>query len=391
MSLIEMKILYFFACALALCAQAANDLFDPAKLNEIRLTFAAGDWENLRKTYLENTYYKVGFQWQTAKVSSIGVRSRGSGSRNSAKPGLKVDFSKYVKDQTFAGFKSIVLDNLVQDRSMMAERLSMDLFRKMGIPAPRVAHVRLFVNDKYEGLYTVVEPVDKIFLKTHLAEDSGQLFDYEWVSDYNFEYTGSNPAQYAPEPFEPATNEKNPELVTLVDFIRTLNETTDEQFAGALTEFLDAEKYLDYLAVETFLADMDGQLGDWGMNNFYLYRLANKRQFVFLPWDKDVTFSAVDRSVWHNSDRNVLTRRLLAIPAYRDHFVRSLQRVMDLAGTPGGWLDTEIHRIKVQIQADAAIDAIKPYSTGEFFDGVRDLHEFSRFRPQFVRTQLNIR
>lgn len=374
-----------------MCAQTATDIFDPAKVNDIRLNFAAGDWERLRATYLEDTYYKAGFQWQSAKVGSIGIRSRGNGSRNSAKPGLKLDFNQYVKDQTFAGFKSIVLDNLVQDRSMMAERLSMELFRKMGIPAPRVAHVRLYVNDKFEGLYTVVEPVDKIFLKTHLGEDSGQLFDYEWNSDYNFEYTGAAGTLYAPAPFEPKTNEKSPDLATLVAFIRMLNETPDDQFAGALTEFLDAEKYLNYLAVETFLADMDGQLGDWGMNNFYLYRSAGKKQFVFLPWDKDVTFSSTTRSVWHNSDRNVLSRRLLAIPAYHDHFTRALQQVMELAGGPGGWLDTEINRIKMQIQTDAAIDAIKPYSTGEFYDGVRDLHDFTRFRPQFVRGELGVR
>lgn len=386
-----MKLLCLSACALALCAQTANDLFDPAKLNDIRLTFAVGEWDKLRETYLEDTYYKVGFQWQSAKVGTIGIRSRGNGSRNSAKPGLKIDFNQYVKDQTFAGFKSIVLDNLVQDRSMMAERLSMELFRKMGIPAPRVAHVRLFVNDKFEGIYTVVEPVDKTFLKTHLGEDSGQLFDYEWASDYNFEYAGADGALYAPAPFEPKTNEKNPDLATLVEFIRTLNETTDAEFAGALTQYLDAEKYLNYLAVETFLADMDGQLGDWGMNNFYLYRLANKKQFVFLPWDKDVTFSSVGRSIWHNSDRNVLTRRLLAIPAYHDHFTRALQQVMELAGGPGGWLDTEINRIKMQIQADAAIDAIKPYSTGEFYDGVRALHDFTRFRPQVARGELGVR
>jgi len=386
-----MKLLCLSACALALSAQTASNLFDATKLNDIRLTFAPGDWEKLRETYLEDTYYKVAFRWRDAKIVTIGLRSRGNGSRNAAKPGLKLDFNQYVKDQTFAGFKSLVLDNLVQDRTMMAERLSMQLFRRMGIPAPRVAHVRLFVNDKFEGLYTLVEPVDKTFLKTHLGEDSGQLFDYEWVSDYNFEYLGADTAQYAPAPFKPKTNEKNPDLKTLVDFIRTINEAPDDQFAGALTEFLDAEKYLDYLAVETFLAEIDGQLGDWGLNNFYLYRLADKRQFVFLPWDKDVTFSKIDRSAWHNSGKNVLSRRLLAIPAYQSHFTRAMQQVMELAGGPGGWLDTEITNIKLQIQADAAIDAIKPYSTNEFYEGVRFLHEFTRDRPGFVRTELGVR
>ncbi|MBM3787470.1 MAG: hypothetical protein FJW30_24190 [Acidobacteria bacterium] len=379
--------LCLLACALA--AQTPADLFAADKVNDIRLTFAPGDWEKLRATYLEDTYYKVQFEWQSVKVANIGVRSRGSGSRNSAKPGMKLDFNEFVKDQTFLGFKELVLDNLLQDPSMMAERVSFQLFRRMGIPAPSVAHVRVFVNGSYHGLYTVVEPVDKLFLKKYLGEDGGQLFDYEWQSHYSFEDLGDSNETYAF--FKPKTNDKKPDYETLKAFIQTINSAPDEAFAGALAEYLDANRFLEYLAVETFLADIDGVLGDWGMNNFYLYRRGASKQFVFIPWDKDVTFGPMKRSVWNNAETNVLVRRLLAIPAYGAHFERSLQTVIAEAGPSGGWLDMEINRIKAQIHTFAALDTNKPYSTDHFYTSIRDRHEFTRTRPYAIRAELGVR
>ena len=106
-------------------------------------------------------------------MENVGIRSRGLGSRNAKKPGLKVDFSQFVSGQKFLGLKSIVLDNLVQDPAMMAERLSMVIFRRFRIPAPREAHARLYINQVYAGLYTVVEPVDKTFLNRTFKEDKG--------------------------------------------------------------------------------------------------------------------------------------------------------------------------------------------------------------------------
>ena len=52
------------------------------------------------------------------------------------------------------------------------------LFRRLGLPASREAHTKLFVNNAYVGLYTIVESVDKTFLKRNFNEDDGYLFKY---------------------------------------------------------------------------------------------------------------------------------------------------------------------------------------------------------------------
>ena len=64
-------------------------------------------------------------------------------------------------------------------------------------PASREAHTRLFINGTYAGVYTIVEAVDKDFLKRTLGENDGYLYKYDYPGEakpYYFEDRGSNPA-----------------------------------------------------------------------------------------------------------------------------------------------------------------------------------------------------
>ena len=92
-------------------AQDTEALFDASAMQEIRLAVNTRDLRQLRDRYEENTYYTADFQWRNIRVRNIGIRSRGSASRNPNKLGLRVDFDRYVSGQRFLGLKSIVLKN----------------------------------------------------------------------------------------------------------------------------------------------------------------------------------------------------------------------------------------------------------------------------------------
>src|SRR2546422_1069223 len=128
--------------------------------------------ETTQKThYLENTYSRATYKWRDFPAGDSAIRSRGTGSRSLVKPGLLVDFNRNEPNQTFLGLKSVILRNNTQESSMLHERLSIILMRRMGLYASREASAKLFVNDEYIGLYTIVESVDKGFLKLNLNED----------------------------------------------------------------------------------------------------------------------------------------------------------------------------------------------------------------------------
>src|SRR5687767_8912279 len=215
MQILRKCVLFSFLIGAVAVAQTSDDLFNPAVLQEIRLFMHPADWQTMKNNPNENTYYPCELEWGNQIVFDVGIRQRGGGSRSGTKPGLRVDMNRYIADQEFLGLKSIVLDNLVQDPTMMRERVAMGLFARMGIPAPREAYTRLSVNGEYAGLYLVVEAIDKNFLKRHFSENDGYLYDYEWSEEYRFEYKGDDPFAYSPVPFEPQTNENRPDPAPL--------------------------------------------------------------------------------------------------------------------------------------------------------------------------------
>ena len=368
----------------------ADDLFNDAVLHEIRLYVHPRDWAALKANYLLDDRYPAHFVWNGQTLRNVAIRSRGSGSRSPIKPGLRIDFDRYDSTQALLGLTSIVLRNNTQDPSSLHERLSMKLFAQMGIPAPRTAHARLFVNDEYVGLYLIVEFVDRHFLSRHFAANDGYLYKYDWASEYFFEYKGSEASLYTPTPFQPETHEKDPDPATLVNMIRTISEAPAEGFLDAVGALVDVRAFVRQAAVENFLGDFDGLLGYAGMNNFYLYRPLSSRTATFIPWDKSEAFKAgpFHPVVWNVSDipdwvRNRLMDRAMTVPEIHDLYFDTLLACAAVASAEG-WLDQEIRREYEQVRQAALDDTVKPFTNDEFEYEVQQLLEFARQRSAAV-------
>lgn len=386
----------------------ADDLFEDSVVHEMRLVVNSRDWAALKENFTENTYYPANLTWRNQTVRSVGIRSRGLGSRSGTKPGLRVDFDRYAVEQTFLGLKSLVLDNLTQDPSMLRERVTMQLFRRLGIPAPREVHVRLYVNDEYAGVYAAVEAIDKTFLGRVLGaddrgnvENDGYLFEYDWMREYRFEYLGDDVSAYAM--FDVKTRERDAASEIwgpIEQMVQAINETPDALFEQEVSAYLDLAQVAAYLAAENFVAELDGLLGYAGLNNFYFYRFERSTRSRFLPWDKDNTFSAADMPIFQGVAENVLARRLLSLPAYEAAYLDALLAAAASADEPPadaveeprpGWLEREILRQYDQVRAAALADALKPFDNAGFEAAVAELVAFARARSAFVRAQVGER
>ena len=111
-------------------------IFDPTLLHDARIEIDPSAWQALRENYLSDDYYAANFSVDGVAVAQVGIRSRGDGSRSEEKPGLKVDFNKYVPSQEYYGYKTLVIDNLTQDASMLRERLASWSSRRWASPRP---------------------------------------------------------------------------------------------------------------------------------------------------------------------------------------------------------------------------------------------------------------
>ena len=365
-------------------------------MHDLHLTVNTRDWIQLKEEFRQDTYYLADVRWRDQVVRNVGIRSRGRGTRSGTKPGLRVDFNRYSAGQEFLGLKSIVLDNFLQDPSMIRERIAMLVFEEMGIKAPREVHARLFVNGDYVGLYAIVESIDKHFLQRQFGQNDGYLYEFKWKDQpYGFEYLGADLEAYT-QIFEAQTHETE-SIAALFRPIREMiwafSESPDHQFRTLADEQMDLEKFMAYIAVENFTADADGVLGNWGMNNFYLYRFEDTTSHVFIPWDKDSSFRSIDYDIWNKINTNVLVRRAMGEHTLREAYASALRRCAEIAlrptGTDGiGWLEHQISGIHAQIREAAHADPLKPYTSGQFDAATAGLIEFARARPLYVTQQI---
>jgi len=381
--------LWFLTLSSLCTAHNSDDFFDSSVLHELRLYVHPHDWAQLQANYLKNTHYPAELYWRGVWVADSAVRSRGFGSRSGIKPGLTLEFNRYVAEQRFLGLTALVLDNSLQDPSFLRERLSLLLFRRMGIAAPRQAYARLYINDAYGGLYSMVESVDEQFLQYHFGDNRGYLYEYRWSEPaYQFEYLGSNAESYSPGRFRPETRLDDFDAATIGRMVHAINSASEDDFPREVSRFLDLKLFMKHVAVENFLAEPDGILGLWGMNNFYLYRFIDTERFQCIPWDKDMTLSYPWHSIWFNTGSNVLVRRALAHPQTYETYLDALSQTAEHAGSAGGWLEQELDRAYTQILLAAYEDPRKPQGNAGFEAAVAATRDFIQRRSDLVLEQL---
>jgi spore coat protein H len=276
------------------------------------------------------------------------------------------------------------------------------LFRRMDVKVSREAFTKLYVNNAYEGLYSIVESIDKTFLKKAFGEDSGDLYKYDYNADdlpYYFEDRGTNPDTYVPHPFKPETNETNPLKQVVADLIRIVNNDSNAQFPSTVAPYVDWDNFTRHIAIENFLADQDGFNGEYGINNFYWYKFANQNRFVWIPWDKSEAFkNGPSMAIFHNifdgavEKRNRLSRRAMDVRdvqgLYLDRLLDAAKSVKERdAANPAdtrNWMEREIQKEYDQIKDLVYADTQKPFTNEQFEAAVGDLRDFASRRPGFV-------
>ena len=167
---------------------------------------------------------------------------------------------------------------------------------------------------------------------------------------------------HLPLPFKAQTHEDAPRADVIERFIWTINEAGAAAWRQSMSEFLDLRAFVRQLAVENFLAEEDGITGDYGPNNFYLYRPEKANVFTFIPWDKSNTFwETADYWIFRNikdgpeERRNRLVVRALQYDDLRDVYLDTLLECA-AAVDQDGWLEREVSSRYDQIKSAATAD-----------------------------------
>ena len=133
-------------------------------------------------------------------LNGIGARYKGNASfnlmRGSLKRNMKIKLDWTNKDQNYNSVETLNLNAGGLDPSKLRDAFSYWLFREAGVPAPRTtfADMTLTIPGRYEkehlGVYTIVEQVNKSFLKDRFGSKKGLLMKPEGIA--SVEYHGDD-------------------------------------------------------------------------------------------------------------------------------------------------------------------------------------------------------
>jgi CotH kinase protein len=253
---------------------------------------------------------------------TFSLMNSGNRTKHAPKRSWKVNFDVKGHKERFIAMSRLNLKSMYNDPTQMREALAWTLFATAGVPASRHTYAKLMINERYMGVFFLIEQVDRRFLKDHLGpNDRGNLYKAYCgdVGCATLEHRmGADGDDGGHQYFKPnsddgtyrlKTNEDDPRANTYDDlalFIRTINGVGlagdegrfgSDAFRESVQGIMNEQAFLRWAGVNLLLGSWDNYFATPA--NYYLYNAGRKGAknefmdspyFIFIPWDYDNSF-----------------------------------------------------------------------------------------------------
>lgn len=235
----------------------------------------------------------------TYAIDNVGIRMKGNTSRTDFYDKtegqynlihFKVDFG----ERTFATLEKLELRwNKNDDSTYVREYYAYEMYRDFGVPAPHINLATMEVAGEYQGVFTVCEPVDNVFIDKYVAkaDQGGDLYKCNWAGVGANLTTACSIGIEDEESgkfynYDLKTNKTESKHTKMKNLLAVLNRkgVTKEDIA----KVVDMDKFLAFEAVTYFTGNPDDIRNDY--NNYYIYFLKSSGKAIFIPYDVDRVF-----------------------------------------------------------------------------------------------------
>ncbi|MGL4737008.1 MAG: CotH kinase family protein, partial [Cellulosilyticaceae bacterium] len=157
-------------------------LFNTDEIGSVNIMMSSEKWEELLSNATEEKYIPCDVEINGERLQNIGIRAKGNSSlttvamSGSNRHSFKLEFDTYIKGQNYAGLDKLVLNNSFSDATMMKEAVTYDMFAYLGADASLYNYAKVMVNGNYIGIYLAVEAVEESFAMRHYGINYGKLY-----------------------------------------------------------------------------------------------------------------------------------------------------------------------------------------------------------------------
>ncbi len=392
-------------------------LFNEDEIRDLEITLSPESFSAISAEALppgcvpySRNYYPGSVTFDGVTYDNAGVRTKGGcgSSRDlSGKASFKINLSDFGDGSSCPvtrrarGLKHLTVNNQVQDGSATHERLAYQLYDLVGVPVPRRAPIRVFVNNlgnpgvgpELWGLYLNLESIDRRFLERRYEGTAAEGMLYEGT--YFCDLTPENkPAdENGPETCfskkfdvdcsEPALGGDPFTYAPLISFIDQIAALPNGGFYPAITNFVDFDAYLSEWAAETIMNHWDGAIFDI-RNNYRVYHDPAANKWVVIPTGMDQSWNEGQRPIDPWVPANIIARRCLEEKACEDAFAARLKEVLTIFENAN--FPARAEAIRTQIAAEVAADPRR--ESGDFSGRVDATINFISNRPAQINAWL---
>lgn len=278
---------------------------------KIRINITPADMDSLRRNGRGYVYCQVRESIPGRKdkfYDDVAIHLKGAaGSTRSVddRPGLTLNFDRYIPDQLYHGLEKMHLNNCVQDGTYLSENIGNGIFRDADVPACRVTYARVWINNRDIGLYVLKEGFADPFLDRFFPEGGkGTIYEGGFLSDIDRNVT-------------PKVNEEKQDLKKFAALAEAVREGDATRRRERIAGLLDVQRFYDFMAIEAFTAHWDGYCGN--INNYRIYDDPGSGKLVFLPHGTDQLFGNNDFPLMLT--RGMVAQALLSIPEEREKYL----------------------------------------------------------------------
>lgn len=328
-----------------------NKLFDTSYVHTINVEIADDDWEDLKANPTQKTKYQVDITIDGETINDVSFSTKGNTSLSSVSSdsdsdrySFKVNFGKYVENQTYYGLNKLNLNNIYADATYMKDYISYKIFDEAGVDSPLVSYVDIQINGEEFGLYLAIEDISESYLN-RTNDGEGELYKPETSSLANMgggkgnmqppsdmempdgmefpndiqapdnadssegmerpndmkmpggngfpngdmfsddngaslKYTDDEVSSYSDIFDNTITNSDEDDWNKVIAALKSLSEDNAESA-------VDTDEVIRYFAAHNFVLNYDSYTGNM-LHNYYLYE--NDGKLSLLPWDYNLAF-----------------------------------------------------------------------------------------------------
>jgi len=299
---------------------ASDEFFKKGTIPELRIQVSESELEKLqgdKRKYVRCTIQEN----RKTTYKNVGIKLKGAAGSFREwddRPALTLNSNKFNPGQAFHGLDKFHLNNSVQDETYLHEWLCEELFRSAGVPATRVTHARVWLNNRDVGLYVLKEGFDKTFLQRHFEESDGNLYDGGFVQDIDTELekdSGKGP-------------DDRSDLIALLEACR--EPDLDERWKR-IEELLDVDAFLKFMAMELMTCHWDGYTQN--TNNYRIYFNPADNKAHFLPHGMDQMFGDPNASIL-DPPGAIVSSTVMQNPEWRARYREQIRELLPLFNPP---------------------------------------------------------